>query len=236
MEGLASERAIEPEALIEMRQTYESETADALKRATSIELDFGERLRLGLKIICNQELRLVQKAFEDGSIGPRVTRLLRANAENLADAARHGGRMAYEMTTAAVLDPTRSFRRPLIAHRYLGSDRPLRDQLRYRLNVLLETDVILRDLLRFSATALPRAIGADASANLANVLEERAESTRRHIEAIALQYPKYTTDMERILLLRAAARRERAHYDDLLDDGIRRPRCTSRSCRSSIAE
>ena len=80
--------------------------------------------------------------------------------------------------------------------------------------------MILRDLLRFSATALPRAIGADASANLATVLEERAESTRRHIEAIALQYPTYTTDMERILLLRAAARRERAHYDDLLDDGI----------------
>ena len=114
VEGLASERAIEPEALMDMRQTYESETADTLKHATSIELDFGERLRLGLKIICNQELRLVQKAFEDSSIGPRVTRLLRANAENLADAARHGGRMAYEMTTAAVLDPTRSFRRPLI--------------------------------------------------------------------------------------------------------------------------
>ncbi len=220
VEDLARERSIEPEAIRDMRKTYDRDVADALKVSGEAEIEFGERLRLGLSIICNQELRLVQTAFEEGAIGPRVTRILRTNAEDLADAARTDGRDAYESAMQQQLDAAKPFRLALLMQRLLKWDRPLRDQLGYHVTMLLESEANLRDLLKFSETTLPTMVGGDAAANLCQLVEERRHEVRRMIEAIALQYPHYTENMERILLLRAAARRERSQYDWMLEDEV----------------
>lgn len=75
--GLAADRLVEPGAVDEMRAAYEPQIRDSIEQSETTGVPFGERLRLGLKILANQELRLVQLAFEEEAIGSRVARQLR---------------------------------------------------------------------------------------------------------------------------------------------------------------
>ena len=217
---LAEDRSIEPEAVREMREAYEPQLNKAVEHEDDTEIPFGERLRLGLAIVANQEVKRIERAFQEEAIGPRITRLLRANAESLADAARSGGRNAYEAAAEkAFLNPG-GYRIAGLLQRYLRFDRPLRTMLARRLTLLLETESILKELRSFISTTLETMIGKDAADNLAALIEWREQHVRNQIMIISRQYPSYTEDVERILLLRAAARREATQYHQLLDDGI----------------
>lgn len=220
VERLAADRAIAKDAFNELHAEYDKEIQTAVEQSEKTGIEFGERLRLGLTILCNQELRLVQKAFEDGLIGPRVTRLLRSHAERLSDAARMSGRDGYEESNEQQLQAYNAFRTAIFLHRSLGIDRLLRDRLEFRLTLLLEMEANLKVLAKFQEEALPPMIGEDAAKNLGSLIEDRLEMVRSAVEAIRLQYPIYTDEMERLLLLRAAARREREKYHSLHEDGI----------------
>jgi CPA1 family monovalent cation:H+ antiporter len=217
---LAADRDIAKDAFDELHAEYDEEIQTALAQSEKTGIEFGERLRLGLTILCNQELRLIQTAFENGLIGPRVTRLLRSHAERLSDAARINGRDGYETSNEEQLQAYSAFRAAIFLHRYFGIDRFLRDRLEFRLTLLLEMEANLKALATFQREVLPPMIGEDAAKNLGNLIDERLEMVRSGIKAIRLQYPIYTENMERILLLRAAARQERLKYESLHQDGI----------------
>jgi CPA1 family monovalent cation:H+ antiporter len=220
VDDLAAERAIDPQAVDDMRAVYEAQLHRTLAETQGVEIPFHKRLELGLAILCAQESQHFQDAFEAGAVGAAETRRLRATAERIGDAARTGGRDGYRRAmTAAIRVP-----RPLIAaallQRAAGIDRPLRRQLGLRLTVLLETENALRDLERFVPTPLAQMIGEDAAANLGRLLAERRELVRAQIQAVSAQYPAFTERLETVLLLRAAARRERAQYDQLFAGGV----------------
>lgn len=223
VETLATERAIEPEIAEEMQQAYEAEIRSSVEEAESTRIAFGERLRLGLAILCNEERRLVRRGFEEGAIGPQLTQALRAGAERLAEAARTGGRAGYEAAMRAELGFTFGLRLALFLQRRLRFDRWLRRRLARRVALLLESETYVRALSRFVEDTLPSMIGADAAANLEELIEKRLALLREAIAAIHLQYPSYTEATERILLLGAAVRAERARYDTLFRDGIIAP-------------
>ena len=220
VERLAADRTIAKDAVDELHARYEEDIRSFVEQSEKASIDFGERLKLGLTILCNQELRLVHRAFETGLIGPRVTRLLRSHAERLADAARLVGRDGYETSYETQLQAHKAFRSAILLHRLFGIDRLLRQRLELRLTMLLEMEANLRALVTFTAGTLPPMIGEDAAKNLGSLIDDRIDLVRSAIEAIRLQYPIYTENMERILLLRAAARQERQKYASLHDDGI----------------
>lgn len=218
--GLAHDRAIEPEAIEEMRAAYEPQIRETIEHSEATGIPFGERLRLGLAILANQELRLVQLAFEEEAIGPRVTSQLKAIGERLADAARIGGRDVYETAALDAFSFHGGYRFASNLQRFTRVDRPLRSLLARHLMLLLEIENILRDLQRFVPNVLAPMIRDDAAGNLSNLISRRIDHVREQIAIIGRQYPKYTEAMERTLLLRAAARREMTQYRQLHDDGI----------------
>ncbi len=220
VEKLAADRNTTKDAFDKLHSEYEEDIQAFVEQSEKTGIDFGERLKLGLTILCNQELRLVQEAFEKGLIGPRVTRLLRSHAERLSDAARIGGRDAYEASNEAQLQAHKEFRTANFLQRWLHLDGLLRTRLEQRLTKLLEMEANLRALNRFVDDTLPPMIGEDAAQNLNVLIEDRLEMVHSAIDAIRLQYPTYTEHMEGILLLRAAARQERERYQSLHDEGI----------------
>lgn len=219
---IAEERRFDPAALAAVQEALDLRRGEAAARAQAgdARIPFGERLRLGLAILCGQEARLVREAFEDGAIGPRATNLLRLAADRIADGARSGGRSGYEAAAEAALQTHGAYRLAFWAYRLLGVDAPLRNAIELRLTSLLETERILRELDRFAEGALPTMIGADAAENLRSVLAERLDRTGEEAGSLARQYPAYAAALQRTLVMRAAIRQERREYEKLHRDGV----------------
>ncbi len=222
--NLARARDIEPEAIafvtdaLRRRRMEAEEEAEA--EAEGERIPFGERLRLGLAIVCGQEARLVRRAFEAGALGPRAPLARSGAAARLADAARVGSREGYDAAVAAELRPTAWFRAVYRLHRLSGVSRPLRQALELRQTCLLETERVIGELQAFSQARLPAMVGADAAANIAAALAGRLTSVVDEITALSLQYPAYALALEKALMARAAVRRERQEYDRLHRDGV----------------
>ncbi len=220
--NIASARTLEPDALIAVEQALGQQRRAAEEKAEtgSTRIPFGERLRLGMAILCGQELRLVRRGFEEGAIGPRATIQLRLIAERLADGARTGGRAGYATVVEASLGPVAGQRFALLAQRYLGWDRPLRGAIELRLTVLLETDRVVRGLQRFARETVAPMVGGDAAKNLEKLLAWRLDHVHAGTDAIERQYPAYVTELEQTMIARAAIRRERQQYERLHNDGV----------------
>jgi CPA1 family monovalent cation:H+ antiporter len=224
IQDIASARTLEPEALTAVEEVLGRQRAEveahSMAQAEGARIPFGERLRLGLAILCGQEARLIRRGFEEGAIGPRATNQLRFFADRISDAARTGGRDAYEAAAEASIGAVTGFRPAILLQRYLRLDRPLRGLIELRLTVLLETDRVVRGLQRFGDATLAPMIGADAAKNLGDLLARRLKRVQAEIDTIDLQYPAYVAAMERTLIARTAIRRERHQYERLYNDGV----------------
>lgn len=219
---LAGDRTLEPEAVAAVAAALgrQREAVEARAEAEGGRIPFGERLRLGLAILCGQEARLIRRAFEEGAIGPRATIRLRLFAERIADAARTRSRDGYDAAAAASTTTVTGFRPAILLQRLLRYDRPLREVIELRLTVLLETDRVVRGLQRFAEGTLTSMIGEDAVRNLVELLARRLERVDAEVAAIELQYPAYVKALEQTLIARAAIRRERHQYARLYNDGV----------------
>lgn len=217
---LARERKMDEAVIADMRAAYEPHTQEILASIKGVSIPFGERLRLGITIVASQELQLVLRAFEEGAVGPRTTRVLRANAERMADAARLGGREGYESSMQLSVRFPWQFRIASWIYRFAFSDWLLRELLARRLTMLLETETVVRELDGFIDRVILPMVGPDAAANLKDLHHKRLALVRGEIDVIGLQYPAYTKNMEVLLLMRAGARRERTRYDELFREGI----------------
>jgi CPA1 family monovalent cation:H+ antiporter len=219
---IARARTLEPEALaaVESALGQRRREVEAKAEAEAERIPFGERLRLGLAILCGQEARLVRRAFEEGAIGPRTTVRMRLIAERIADAARTGGRQGYVEAVERAHDSAVWDRVAVLIHRWLGPDRPLREAIELKLTVLLESERVIRALQRFCTDTVTPMIGEDAAKNLSELLAWRLGRVHAEIDAIELQYPAYVAALEQALIARAAIRRERQQYERLYRDGV----------------
>ncbi|MGF1626408.1 MAG: cation:proton antiporter [Alphaproteobacteria bacterium] len=199
---------------------YRARIADMEARVHAPDIAFGERLRVGLSILANQERRIVKRQFETEVIGLATMRALRAGADRLADVAHHRGREGY----AAAVTNGRHFgpwhRLALEANARLGVSAPLRHLLGRRFLMLFESDVVLRALLAFHRERMAILIGADAAANLDDLLVRRQHGVQRALKALELQYPHYASALRRQFLMRAGLRRELGRYERLLGEGV----------------
>jgi CPA1 family monovalent cation:H+ antiporter len=219
---IASARTLEPEALanVEKALGQRRREAEAKVGAGGEHIPFGERLRLGLAILCGQEARLIRRGFEEGAIGPRATSRLRLIADRISDAAQSDGRSGYEKAVSAAFSSVVSHRIAVIMQRYLRWDRPLRSMIELQLTALMETDRVIHGLQRYDSATVAPMIGEDAAKNLGELLTWRLERVRAEIAAIDLQYPEYVAALEQALIARTAIRRERQQYLRLYNDGV----------------
>ncbi len=216
--NLSAEAIAEVEAgLVRQRADVETEAAEA---AGGSRIPFGDRLSVGLTILCGQEARLVRRAFEDGAVGPRATILLRLTADRISDAARMRGRDGYAEAAEAELRRPERFRAPLFLFRWFGVDRPLRDAIEFRLTTMLETERILKELDQFARNTLREMIGGDAAENLRGALADRLDAVAAEIASMSDQFPDYAASLERTLIKRSAIRRERFQYERLFRDKV----------------
>ncbi|MEM7176151.1 MAG: cation:proton antiporter [Pseudomonadota bacterium] len=218
VQNLARARELEPEALASVEQAI-SERRD--KAETSDEhIPFGDLLRIGLTIMSGQESRLIRRAFEEGAIGPRATAALRLDADRISDASKLMGREGYEAAAQAALYPSGGYRVAIFLQRRFRIDAPLRRVIEIQLTKLLESERIVRELMRFGETTLPPMTGDEAAKNLIGLLESRHVAINADISAFATQYPNYALNLEKTLVGRAVVRRERQQYLKLYNDGI----------------
>ncbi|MCA8929334.1 MAG: cation:proton antiporter [Alphaproteobacteria bacterium] len=213
-------RDLEPEALATVDRALGERREQAEAQAAGERISFGERLRLGLTITGGQEARLIRRAFDEGAIGPRSAVALRLNAERIADAARIQGREGYDTAAAAAIRAPDGYRLAVLTRRFLKLDWPLRRAIEMHFIALLETERIVRELRTFIGQVVAPMIGQDAADNLSHLMTDRHDAVNAEIDAIAAQYPHYASAVERILVARAAIRRERQQYTRLLNDGI----------------
>jgi len=220
IQDIAAARTLEPEALAAVENALGRQRREVEAKAEDERIPFGERLRLGLAILCGQEARLIRRGFEEGAIGPRATNQLRLIADRISDAARAGGRDGYVAAVEAALGSVGGHRPALFLQRTIHWDRPLRQVIELRLTVLLETDRVIRGLQRFADATVAPMIGNDAAGNLGELLAWRLERVQAAIDSIDLQYPAYVTALEQTLIARTAIRRERHQYERLYNDGV----------------
>lgn len=202
---------------------YHARIAEIERQVDAPEIPFGERLRVGLAVLANQERRIVKRQFESEVIGMVTMRAMRTVADRLADAAHHRGRDGYEAALAGVLAFPRWFRAALAAYSWLNIAGPLGLLLTDRFQTLFETDVVLRALVEFNRDHMPGLIGAEATANLGELLARRQQDAQRALQALELQYPTYAAAISGQFLLRAGLRRELGRYERHLAEGVISP-------------
>ena len=175
---------------------------------------------IGAIVLVTRERRLYLRGFEDGVIAPKIARNLLAQADNIADAVKlrriEGYRRAYKRALGFPLD----FHIAMFAHRRLGIDGLLGRRLADRIEVLLSTRTVLR---RLAERDLPRTgalVGEDAGAALKELLAERAAATQQALEALSLQYPDYSKDLETAFLRRIALRLEDGEYRTMAEEAL----------------
>ena len=201
-------------------ERYQARIADMEARVHAPDIAFGERLRVGLAILANQERRIVKRQFETEVIGLATMRALRAVSDRLADVAHHRGREGYASTVSEGRHFGPWHRLALEANARLGISAPLRRLLGHRFQMLFESDVVLRALIAFHRERMAGLIGADAAANLDDLLVRRQQGVQRALKALELQYPRYAAALRQHFLMRAGLRRELGRYERLLAEGV----------------
>ncbi len=219
VDDLATRRGMDPALMDDIGAVYDRRMAE-IARDHDGDAPFGERLRLGLTILANQERRLYRRRFEDGVIGVTTTRLLQTNADRLADATRLRGRTGYEAMMARLLAFPRLFRPAMQWQRWLSLEWPLARLLARRFDVLGEMESALEAVSTFNAERLAPFVGEDAVENLKTLLDKRAALIRDELEALELQYPQYAKDLRIAALQRAGLRWEEARYGRFFRDGV----------------
>ena len=217
---LAGERGVDPPVLADLERAYDDRMQQADIKDADQPTPFGQRLKLGLTILSSQEKRLFRRRFDEGIIGVNTTRVLRTQADRLADATRLRGRDGYEAMMAELLAFPRWFRAALALQRWLHLVRPLARLLARRFDVLVETESALQELHLFNADRMAVLIGEDARDNLQKLLDKRIGLVKAELEALELQYPQYARALRTAALQRIGLRFEEARYGRLFRDGV----------------
>lgn len=199
------------------RRLSELEVAASLDPAIDRREDVGSA---GLVTLARREQAIYLEMFEDRIIGRELAAPLAAMASRLADAARDGGKADYlaEARKATAFPPL--FRLVLFLQRRLNWNRPLAVVLERRLERLLISQTVLRELDIYIERTLAPVFGRETADLLHDGLEQRRAGIADGLDALKLQYPDYAADLEARYLARAAMEHEVVAYRSMLDEGV----------------
>ena len=219
--ALAEDNQIEDQLADTIEGEYGARVAEVENEIKSLAAVTAEDWAyIGLTALVARERRLYLRGFEDGVVAPKIARNLLAQADNIADAVKvrrvEGYRSAYKRSLDFALD----FRIAMYAHRHLGIDRLLGRRLADRIEVLLSTRTVLRRLTERDLPRTQTLVREDAGVALKALLSERAAATQQALEALSLQYPDYSKELETAFLRRIALRLEDGEYHAMAEEAL----------------
>ncbi len=205
----------------EARAPYEERLARAAEEAAGVEeLSDRERLTLGLIALADQERKLLLAHLRDETVSTPVIADLLGDAQRMGEGARADGRIGYRRAAKRVVGYNRRFRLALFGHRFLGLKGPLNDQLAARFERLVVDRIVLKELAPFVRGRIGSLLGTRIADIIEEIIDIRRQDVAKALDALHLQYPAYTHDLERRLLTRIAVRREEREYADLFEDQL----------------
>lgn len=180
----------------------------------------AERLRAALLIVTEREAALYLGQFRDGIVSGRMARRLMAASARLEDGLKTTGATGYREAWREILAFSRPFRLALWLQRRLGWDRPLAAGLANRMEALMLTQAMIRQLRPFAADRVAAVLGTTTAEECAAVLAERAQDVDKALDALRLQYAGFSQALQLQYVERAARRVEESEYRRLRADSV----------------
>jgi CPA1 family monovalent cation:H+ antiporter len=179
-----------------------------------------ERITLGLVALAGRERDIVLERFRQQILSSRLVQRMVGDADRLIEAARASGRTGYRAAARRSVAEGRRWRLAVALHNRLGLRGPLERLARDRFEVLMNQLLVLHDLHEHIEAKIRRIHGRRVADLLEELLRRRQEELATALDALRLQYPGYSDEMERRFIRRAALRLEEREYETLFDDGL----------------
>ncbi|WP_152044809.1 cation:proton antiporter [Aureimonas psammosilenae] len=183
-------------------------------------LGASERLTLALISVTAHERDLILSHFARGTVSPAIARWLVSDGRRRLDAVRASGAEGYREMTADEVEFIWLDSVAVSLQRRFGLSRPLARRLSARFQKLMDTTLILNDLLEFCRTGLQPILGAEAAEAAGDLITERQTRIDREIAAVRLQYPKYVRELERWIVERSLHAFEIAEVSEMRATGL----------------
>ena len=197
------------------------ETAEEQGRPEELaKLSEQEREAVGLLALATRERELYLAHFDERSISSRLVSSLTARADKLLDAATDGGVAGYRAVAEKLLQHSWRLRLAMWLQRRCGWTRPLTDRLAGRFEILIVSQMVLRELLTYCRRSIKPLLGGKTTEALLEVLQERMALVDDALKAVEVQYPSYAAALRAQYLTRAALRLEDEAYHRHLGESL----------------
>ncbi|MCB8837564.1 cation:proton antiporter [Aurantimonas sp. VKM B-3413] len=180
----------------------------------------AEKVSIALVSLSAQERECVLDHFARGTVAPAIARRLASETKRRLDLARQAGLDGYRASVAQETELAPGDHLAYSAQRRLGISRPLAARLATRFETLIETDLVLTELVRFVGAELKPVLGAATADLVVSALAERAARIERELAAVRLQFPAYVAELERGFVERSARAREAQEISRLRMSGL----------------
>ena len=221
IQDVARDYQIEPSLAESAASRYDSRLAEIeAERAGAESLSDADRVRTGLTTLINDERSLYLQQFNQGFVSPAIARRLFAQADTIMDGVKTGGVEGHDAAVQKTLGFSRGFRMAMYLQRRFGVTGPLAAALADRLDMLMATRTVIRDMRAHAADKITPLFGAETGKALDDLLDKRLEATGQQLEGLQLQYPDYAENLQSRLLERVAIRLEAANYGAMVGQAV----------------
>lgn len=179
-----------------------------------------DRIDLGLSILARREFEIYFEILKHQIIDRSMAEILIGKAERHEDAVRVGGLDGFNKVAKRALRYPRRFRQALRIYEVFGIQRWLAYELSQRFVSLMSMRSVSRQLLTFADQKLRDIIGDEATEQVRQAHQNRLDLIEQGLQALELQYPKYSTWLQECYLGRIARRIERERYDEMLEQSL----------------
>ncbi len=175
-------------------------------------LDERDRRQFALVALAGRERELYLDYFQTGILNRRIADLLRAQSGRLIDAAKTGTVDRYLATAMDAVAIKMPFNLALWLYHRLGWAGPLSQAISDRFEVLIISQLALRDLRPFMRQHLTPMVGAGIGADVEEALDRREGIVAGHLEVLDVQYPSYAASLRAQYVERVALGFEQSEY------------------------
>jgi CPA1 family monovalent cation:H+ antiporter len=185
-----------------------------------VQLSKAQRMQVGLLTLASREKSLYLERAMERAASRRLVAILVSAADRMNDQIKSAGVEGYKKAANDLIAFPRPFRIAHWLHRRFGWSQSLSQQLADRVEMLLMSQLAVRELMAFNRADMRALLGQGTSDRLAVILEARAESVRDALSAITLQYPTFAAALREQYLARTVLRLEAGDYERMFEDAL----------------
>lgn len=185
-----------------------------------VQLSKAQRMQVGLLTLASREKSLYLERAMERAASRRLVAILVSAADRMNDQIKSAGVEGYKKAANDLIAFPRPFRIAHWLHRRFGWSQSLSQQLADRVEMLLMSQLVVRELMAFNRADMRDLLGQGTSDRLAAILEARAESVRDALSAITLQYPTFAAALREQYLARTVLRLEAGDYERMFEDAL----------------